>query len=787
MAHIGRFFGAAVLGLSLLASLAIAEDRSRDKDDASRRQGRPSSTESRPPVARPAETSRPPSAPRVTTPAPAAPKSVTPSPAPKSVTPPPVTTPKPAFPRPDSVAPSSPRVVPVNPNPSPAPKIFRPTEQPRMTEPTRVTPTPGADGAGAAAAERIRRMGLGDLLQRGTGTNRVLPNPNPSTTPGLKPVAPLPPAVTPIKPAEVKPSTNALPPVISKPANPSTGSSTTGRPSISDLRDRIGGPTKVEKPGTVTPPMPKIDKPDAEIGKRIAPLEKVDTTKRVLPVEKVQPGDRMTLPEKVGPRPADKPSATGAATGIVPLKRDGSLHDQFGGPRGKPDLKDPTQKRFPDRLKDGQLAELAKGDAARQIKLDEQMKMLQKGDVARRMELHKHFDADKAAHLHPPGGRPGDLVAKDYPHLEHPYYGYHGAIHHGYTRGCFPCHYWGPGYYPSVVWYPVWSPWLGWCWNYQCGLYLDPRPYWCRPVVYMPCPRWNYYVAPVWTPLPTGSCGTWVDVHPSVVINDVDLQLLAVRFVDPGHPEEKLGPRYRVWLRNNSQQAVTTPFNVVALASADDQLAANLPQAGVRVTSIEAGETQSVDIRLPFEVGAMARDAAGQPAPFATLHVLVDANRELPESNRQNNGVKIARTEVFPVDPAAFEVRPTSAAAGSEVILAGEGFGPAPGRVLVNLGGRELDGEIVGWCDLGVRFNLPQVAIAAPTKAEVILVRGDSAAANPVAITMVPGAAKAGDVVPIPPAPRPAADDPFPPPKPENVPAGKPAAGEGAPLILAPQ
>ena len=80
----------------------------------------------------------------------------------------------------------------------------------------------------------------------------------------------------------------------------------------------------------------------------------------------------------------------------------------------------------------------------------------------------------------------------------------------------------------------------------------DPRPIWCRPVVYGPCPRWVYWETPVFVPLPAVGCGTWVDLKPVVVAAATsDLQLVAVRFVDPGHPEEKLGPRYRVWFRNN--------------------------------------------------------------------------------------------------------------------------------------------------------------------------------------------------------------------------------------------
>ena len=185
---------------------------------------------------------------------------------------------------------------------------------------------------------------------------------------------------------------------------------------------------------------------------------------------------------------------------------------------------------------------------------------------------------------------------------------------------------------------------------------------------------------------------------------------MAVRFVDPGHPEEKLGPRYRVWFRNNGAAPVTQPFNVMLFAGNDERLAANLPQAGVRVTAIEAGDIQSVDIRLPVEVYTMGRDAQGNPAPFAMLHVLVDANREVPETTKANNGARLAPAEILPVDPAAFEVDPVAARPGGEVLLAGEGFGPQPGRVLVVVGGQEMDAEILGWYDLGVRLALPRLA-----------------------------------------------------------------------------
>lgn len=298
-----------------------------------------------------------------------------------------------------------------------------------------------------------------------------------------------------------------------------------------------------------------------------------------------------------------------------------------------------------------------------------------------------------------------------------------------------------PGYhwYAGPVWYPRWNPWVTWSWHYRAHPYYDPRPIWCRPLVYAAAPVWVWWQPPVWQPLPVVSAGTWVDVEPVAVPEaQYDLQLLAVRMVDPGHPQEELGPRYRVWFRNNSAQPVTTPFTVVLLAGNDAILVESLPQAGVEVTAMEAGDTQSVDIRLPYEVLAMARDEAGQPAPFSTLHVVVNAHRTVAEYDMENNGAALAADQVMLVDPAIFAADPDSTVPGAEVVLAGEGFGPVPGQVLVFVGGKELEGEIIGWYDLGVQFQLPNVALAAPTAAEIVVIRSDGVASNPLPVTIGP-------------------------------------------------
>ena len=408
----------------------------------------------------------------------------------------------------------------------------------------------------------------------------------------------------------------------------------------------------------------------------------------------------------------------------------------------------PPPTRFADRVAKGDFSKLAQGDTAKRVQLADQYKMAQQGDVARRMGLVKTTNITNVTnvtnitnvnvHGHGHGPMPpGGIFAP------HPTYLYRGPVAPAFMHASFQSAYFGPAYYPAYCWYPRWVPWVGWCWHRHCHPMWDPRPIWCRPVTYVVAPSsWAYWSAPAWTALPAVPCGTWVDVAMAVAPEaQADLQLLAVRFVDPGHPDEKLGPRYRVWFRNNGAAAVTQPFNVRLFASLDEQLRADLPQAGVRVTAIEAGDTQSVDLRLPFDVARMAMDPQGKPLAFTTIHALVDADRELVQADRANDGVRIARAEVLPVDPAAFEVDPKSAPAGSQIVVAGEGFGPEPGKVLVHLGGIEMEGQIAGWYDLGIRLELPNLPLAGPTTAELIVLRGDGAAANPIQVTINPPAA----------------------------------------------
>jgi hypothetical protein len=73
---------------------------------------------------------------------------------------------------------------------------------------------------------------------------------------------------------------------------------------------------------------------------------------------------------------------------------------------------------------------------------------------------------------------------------------------------------------------------------------------------------------------------------------------------------------------------------------------------------------------------------------------------------------------------------------GQSINLAGEGLGPEAGQVLVRVGTLELQAEIEGWYDLGVRIKLPSLPLAGEAKAELVVVRGDGAAANPIGLKL---------------------------------------------------
>ena len=385
---------------------------------------------------------------------------------------------------------------------------------------------------------------------------------------------------------------------------------------------------------------------------------------------------------------------------------------------------------FKDKLTAGELDALINSDLGKQFKLGEQWKVKAAGgDVALALGLHKKL-----------------LAAGGWKHAP-----CLGPIGPGFVTGCFGAPYCGPCYFPTHCWFPNFCGWVNWgCWN-TCHWYWNPLPYWCHPMACHPCGPWNFWHCPAWIDWHLVACGTWwnvpvVHVHP----NKNDLQALAVRFVGQELAEEKLGPTYRVFIRNNSPHHIVRDFNVMIFAGNDKILSDTLPQVGARVKSIAPGEVRAVDLRLPAMANGMRIDEHGRAVPFEYLHVLVDSHREIPEVFENNNGAILERTKILPVDPSAFAIDTNIASAEEEVTIAGEGFGGMPGKVVVFIGDLSFDAEISGWYDFAARVKLPEIPLASATDAEVVVMRRDGAAANPLTLRLFPGPAVSALVPPKP-------------------------------------
>ncbi len=371
--------------------------------------------------------------------------------------------------------------------------------------------------------------------------------------------------------------------------------------------------------------------------------------------------------------------------------------------------------RFQVRIRDNDFRPLVQSRVGQKYQLDRQYNLMARGDVSRQLRLNNA--------LIERGGWQRRTMS---------------PVFNNYTRHSFSAWYPGPRWYPRYCWQPVWSPWVRWSfWGTVLPIY-DPRPFVVRPIYYDPCPVVTVYEYPVWQPLPVEVAGTWVDVPPVIVDAGNDLQMLAIRFVDPGHIEENLGPRFRVWIRSNSRQPIQQPVDITLFASNDRHLASGALQAGVTIPEIQPDTIIPIDIRLPVEVNRMSIDQEGNQVPFQFLHAVVDSRNALPEVDKANNGAIVDRGEIFPVDPAAFSTDVTAAAPQSVVSLAGEGLGPEPGELIVTVGDQQFSAEIRGWYDLGVQFTVPNINAASAVDAQIVVVRGDGAASNPVPLSIAP-------------------------------------------------
>ncbi len=124
----------------------------------------------------------------------------------------------------------------------------------------------------------------------------------------------------------------------------------------------------------------------------------------------------------------------------------------------------------------------------------------------------------------------------------------------------------------------------------------------------------------------------------------IDLELIDVRQIDAGDATQ--GPAYRVTVRNNSAVDVAQPFDVALVASLGRQPAADSASASTRMNGIAAGQTATVDVRLPATATSLGRNVMGQPVAFSWLTVVVDPRQEVQEVTKANNFTSIGRLDI---------------------------------------------------------------------------------------------------------------------------------------------
>ncbi len=166
-----------------------------------------------------------------------------------------------------------------------------------------------------------------------------------------------------------------------------------------------------------------------------------------------------------------------------------------------------------------------------------------------------------------------------------------------------------------------------------------PFPVWCGGNYYGGyCPP-TTVVQPVYTQVTQAAA-----VEP--VVQAIDLELIEVRQLDRGDLASDQGPAYRVLVRNKTGDAVNQPFTVALAASIGRVPAADSAFAAARVNGMQAGQTVTVDVRLPAAAYKLGLNADGQPVPFTWLTAVADSHMEVEQVDRENDFVTMNRSGI---------------------------------------------------------------------------------------------------------------------------------------------
>ncbi len=137
-----------------------------------------------------------------------------------------------------------------------------------------------------------------------------------------------------------------------------------------------------------------------------------------------------------------------------------------------------------------------------------------------------------------------------------------------------------------------------------------------------------------------------IEVDPDGGPEDVDLQVAEIEFLSSGDPEARMGPVYRVWVKNDGATPLRTEVEIVLVATDATTPTKDSPFVTGRLAQLPAGERAAVDVRLPIEVMEMSVDFEGNPVPFKNLFAAVDAHGKQAESDESNNALGIRRDKI---------------------------------------------------------------------------------------------------------------------------------------------
>jgi hypothetical protein len=133
-------------------------------------------------------------------------------------------------------------------------------------------------------------------------------------------------------------------------------------------------------------------------------------------------------------------------------------------------------------------------------------------------------------------------------------------------------------------------------------------------------------------------------VDPTVQ-SDMDLELIDVQMVDAGNREAKLGPSFKVTVRNTGKRNLER-FLVSLVACKDTAIDSSSVHASTTVDELAAGAETSISVTLPAEAMSLNRDSQGRLAPYNTLVAAVDSDERIGEGNEENNLALIDRTSI---------------------------------------------------------------------------------------------------------------------------------------------